>query len=241
MEASDTVGELIALQEIDREILRIEDQLERFDAEIEELEATVEALEARKQRATTQVEEAEERVRRFQRAVQAGRATLKRLETRAAAVSNMQQHFAVRSETETARRNLRTAEDDQLDAMQDVENGRASLAEAERELTAARERLEGRRAEIDAARATLERELAAHSSEKRSQEERLEASALRLYRSVRGGRSASALASLTPDGVCGQCFTAVPKQRQADIRAGRRLAVCEGCGVILYPAEDSGD
>ena len=33
MEASDTVGELIALQEIDLEILRLEEELDRLDEE----------------------------------------------------------------------------------------------------------------------------------------------------------------------------------------------------------------
>jgi len=91
-------------------------------------------------------------------------------------------------------------------------------------------------------RAELEADLAARTGSKEAQEGRLDARSLRLYHSVRGGRAASALAALTQDGACGNCFTAVPKQRQADIRAGRELAVCEGCGVILYagpaPAAD---
>lgn len=238
MEASDTVGELLVLQEIDLEILRITTQLDVYDRELASLRESVEDLQATAAKITAQKEEAEERVRRFQRSVQAGRATLKRLETRAAAVENMQQHFAVRTETDTARRNLRMAEEDALDAMQDVETLSERLAETEAALGEANARLEAREAEIGGERKGLEGELAARSDRKQAQEERLDRRSLRLYESVRGGRTASALCALTPDGACGHCFTAVPKQRQADIRAGRELAVCEGCGVILYAGAD---
>ncbi|MDH3733327.1 MAG: C4-type zinc ribbon domain-containing protein [Gemmatimonadota bacterium] len=240
MEASDTVGDLLTLQETDLEILRITTQLDVYDNELAALRESVEELQANSAKITSDKEEAEERVRRYQRAVQAGRATLKRLETRAAAVENMQQHFAVRTETDTARRNLRAAEEDALDAMQDVETLSERLGETEAALAEANDSLAGRETEIGGERVDLEGDLAAHSDSKNAQEERLDRRSLRLYQSVRGGKTHSALASLTPDGACGHCFTAVPKQRQADIRAGRELAVCEGCGVILY-AGSSGD
>lgn len=237
MEASDTVGELLTLQEIDLEIMRITRQLIVYENELSGLQEAIDDLAERTTRILAQKEEAEERVRRFQRSVQAGRATLKRLETRAAAVENMQQHFAVRTETDTARRNLRAAEEDALDAMQDVETLTEQLENTERELAEARARLSEREGEIAGDRSGLEGELATHTSSRESQEGRLDRRSLRLYQSVQGGKTASPLSALTEDGACGHCFTAVPKQRQADIRAGRELAVCEGCGVILYAAD----
>ena len=234
MESSDTVGELLALQEIDLEILRITRQLVVYDDELSGLQETVDELATRITSVTSEKEEAEERVRKFQRSVQAGRTTLKRLEERASAVENMQQHFAVRTETETARRNLRVAEEEALDAMQDVETLSERLGVTEEELADARARLEAREREISGDRTGLEGALETHNSSKENQEGRLDRRSLRLYQSVRGGSTDSALAALTGDGACGNCFTAIPKQRQSDIRAGRELAVCEGCGVILY-------
>lgn len=236
MEASDTVGELLTLQEIDLEILRIQEIIGGLDQEAGSLQETVEGLQAQAEAVRATAEEADERVRKFQRSVQAGRATLKRLETRTAAVANMQQHFAVRSETDTARRNLRMAEDDQLSAMQEAETARGRLADIEAELGEAVAALESRGAEIAETRTGLEGELATHGASKKDQEGRIDGQTLRLYQSVSAGRKDSALAALTLDGVCGRCFTAIPKQRQADIRAGRGLAICEGCGVILHPA-----
>ncbi len=236
MESTFTVEQLLTLQEIDLEILRITQQLDEFQVELEALQEEVTALEGRASALRGRKEEAEERVRRFQRSVQAGRATLKRLEARSAEITNMKQHFAVRTETETARRNLRAAEDETLDAMQDVETAAAELDEVEAELEAARAGYETRRTEVAGLRENLEGELAERRDQKRGQEATLDRRSLRLYEKVRNGRPDGALAALTGDGVCGRCFTAVPLQRQADIRAGRELSVCEGCGVILYVA-----
>ncbi len=235
MQASDIVEELLTLQEIDHKILKIEDELESLGREEAGLRETVETLESQVARIRAEAEEAEGRVRQFHRAVEAGRATLKRLEARSVAVANMQQHLAVRSETDTARRNLRAAEDDQLDAMQDVETARGALKAAEAELREAAARLAERSAAAEELRATLEGDLQNCGASRETHESRLDRRALQLYRTAGGGGRQAALAELTGDGVCGRCYTAIPKQQQAEIRARRHLAVCEGCGIILYP------
>lgn len=235
MQGTDIVEELLTLQEIDHRILKLEDELESLGGEVAGLRETVETLEARVTRIRAEVEEAEGRVRQFHRAVEAGRATLKRLEARSVAVANMQQHLAVRSETDTARRNLRAAEDDQLDAMQDVETARGALKAAETELGEAAAQLAERSTAVEGLRTTLEGDLQHCGVSRRTQENRLDRRALQLYRTAGGGGRQAALAELTVDGVCGRCYTAIPKQQQTEIRARRHLAICEGCGIILYP------
>ena len=235
MQASDTVGELLTLQEIDLEILRIEDELERLDEEVAGLRETVKALETRVEGIRGEARKAEARVDRFRRSVEAGRATLKRLESRAASVVNEQQYLALRSETDTARRNLRAAEDDQLDAMLEVESAREALGTVEAELAEAAASLAARAAAAEDLRRTLERELLVRGADRKDQVDRLDRRTLELYKTAGGGGRRSALAELTVDGVCGRCFTSVPKQLQAEIRTRRDLAVCEGCGIILYP------
>jgi predicted nucleic acid-binding Zn-ribbon protein len=234
MQPSSTVEQLLTLQEIDLEIHQITRQLGEFSHELEALRDAAKELEDRVSSLRGDKEAADERLRRYQRSVQAGRATLKRLEGRAGEVSNMQQHFAVRTETETARRNLRIAEEDALDAMQDVEQLGAEIQQLESDLEESRVSLEQREGEVASLRKTFNDELAAHREQKKVKEETLDRRTLRLYETVRNGRTDSVLAPLTGDGVCGHCFTSVPLQQQADIRAGRDLAVCEGCGVILY-------
>ena len=37
---------------------------------------------------------------------------------------------------------------------------------------------------------------------------------------------------------CSGCFNRIPPQRQADIRLGKKLIVCEYCGRILVPGDE---
>ena len=228
---------MIVLQGIDLEILKVNEELECLEKELSILTSNVEKLEVEEEQLRGHAGEAEQRVQRFQRSVNAGRETLKRLEMRVTAVANMQQHFAVKSETDTARRNLRAAEDEQLSAMQDAETARLGLMKVDGDLTEAKEVLARRGTEVGREQSELENQLEAHISSRKDQEAQIEMNTLRLYRSVSAKRTDSALAAIIEgpmDGVCGRCYTTVPKQRRADIRSGRSLALCEGCGVILH-------
>ncbi|MBO7286219.1 MAG: hypothetical protein J6U69_06470, partial [Alistipes sp.] len=53
------------------------------------------------------------------------------------------------------------------------------------------------------------------------------------YNRIRGNfHNGLAVVTVTRD-ACGGCFNRIPPQRQADIRQGKKLIVCEYCGRIL--------
>jgi len=237
MESGVSVGELLGLQGLDLEILEFNNRLQELEKQVDDSRNQLDELETRSEKNGAQLAEAEQRLRRFERSVQAGRATLKRLEARGQAVTNMDQHLAVRAETDAARRNLRIAEEEALDTMAEVEQLSTKNDEVTTELETVKSRWEALTSEAERSRAEIASEIAVREERKKAHEVRIEKRLLRLYRQVSGGRAAQALSPLTADGACGNCYTAVPLQRQADIKASRALAVCEGCGVIMYYTE----
>ena len=56
------------------------------------------------------------------------------------------------------------------------------------------------------------------------------------YDRLWSSRSTTVVVALRGD-ACGACFTAIPRNRRSQIRAGTHIDGCEACGVILYPAE----
>lgn len=235
--ASNIFEALRVIEQIDRQIESCREQLAALSPELADSERRVSELEARAQAASQRSETADGRRRKLERSAAAGRETLKRLQQRALEVQNLKQHTAVRAETDAARRNLEAAEDELLEAMQEVEEARGELAALQRrveEERAADAELQARSGER---RAELEEELLIHQDRRENRRMRLDPGAMRLYEAVRGGKTRQVLAALTPDGVCGHCYTFIPVQRQAEIRSQRRLHRCEGCGIILYPVE----
>jgi len=228
-----TVESLLQLQEIDTLIGNRQVRLAALRAESEQLVNELDEMEKARAKARARVEEIETELRHAERTVQAGRSTLKRLQTRAQDVHNMREHAAARAEVDAARQNLEAAEDELLDAMQDQETARSALADLEGDIASRQQEYGDRLAELDAERQRLDDEIAIELDRRSNRALRIDERARSLYDTVRRGRTDSPLAPLV-DGVCGHCFTSIPLQTQQVIRAGRVLVVCETCGVILH-------
>ncbi|HEU5169959.1 MAG TPA: hypothetical protein VFU46_05455, partial [Gemmatimonadales bacterium] len=93
-----------------------------------------------------------------------------------------------------------------------------------------------RRAELERGRAELETERVALLAEREAAAGRLERTLRVRYDRLRRARAAPVVVPLSGD-ACGACFTAIPRNRRSQIRAGVLLEGCEACGVILYAAD----
>ena len=228
-----TVESLLQLQEIDGLIREKQARLQSLVEESEMLSQELEELDKEGVVLKSRLDDAEVELRQAERTVQAGRATLKRLQARAQEVHNMREHAAARAEVDAARQNLEAAEDQMLEAMQVQETARAALSDLEGDVASRRTEYHERVLSLRSQRGDLDEELAIQLDRRSNKALRIDEQALSLYDTVRKGRADSALAPLV-EGVCGHCYTAIPLQTQQVIRAGRVLVVCETCGVILH-------
>ncbi|MBK5097093.1 MAG: hypothetical protein JJE01_04855 [Gemmatimonadetes bacterium] len=230
---SQVVDELLSLQEMDGEIARSRVELSAMEEESRLLEERLEAARRGESAIAVRVEEADRALRQYERTVQAGRATLKRLQQRAQEVAKQRAAMAARVEMDAARQNLDSAETAMLEGMQVQDRVRAehqaALEALELEQQAADERL----SEINRLSAELADSLAIQRDRRENRALRIDGSVRSVYDRVRAGRTSEALAPVV-EGVCGHCFTSIPLQRQAEIRGGKALIVCETCGVILH-------
>jgi predicted nucleic acid-binding Zn-ribbon protein len=93
-----------------------------------------------------------------------------------------------------------------------------------------------RRAELAEQRAGLDAERAELLEQRESSAAQLERTLRIRYDRLRRARASAVVVPLSGD-ACGACFTAVPRNRRSQIRAGALLEGCEACGVILYATE----
>jgi predicted nucleic acid-binding Zn-ribbon protein len=107
-----------------------------------------------------------------------------------------------------------------------LEDAEAAAADRKMDLAAKKAELESIEAETADQVASLE---AKAQKAKVKIDERLLAAYNRIRSSVRNGL---AVVTVKRD-ACGGCFNRIPPQRQADVRQGRKLIVCEYCGRIL--------
>jgi hypothetical protein len=232
----ETVQELLSLQELDATIAQLRTERHELEAELTEIEERGAVWSTGESEQQARVDETAIEVRRAERKVQASRETVRHLKERAKGLQRSREVEASRSELEAAARNLDDAETDLLEGMQAHDRARIRQEEIDRQYGEERRVAAARVAELNSRLADIDAELDRLKGRRGETAERIDDSVRSTYDRVRGGRTTEALAPIV-DGCCGHCYTAIPLQRQAEIRGGRRLVVCEGCGVILHAGQ----
>jgi predicted nucleic acid-binding Zn-ribbon protein len=228
---------LLDLHEIDLRILITEHELQRFQDELTAAEEAVAGLESALETLEAELGRARLQARSGERAVEEKRHQLDRLRGRVNQVRNEKQYGAATLEFDLVRQDLRKLEDQALQKLQLVEDLELRRAGLLSELESARAQVTPLRDQAGPRREQLEEQLAILRDRRYNLAIRIDQAALALYDRIRAGRAEVALAPLTEESVCGNCYTAVTIQQEMQIRNMSGLVCCEGCGVILYPGD----
>jgi predicted nucleic acid-binding Zn-ribbon protein len=234
---SRVLEQLLDLHEIDQQIFSMERELERYETELTATEDGVARLASALGALETELGRTRLEARSGERAVDDKRLQLDRLRTRVNQVRNEKQYGAATLELDFARQDIRKLEDHALQKLQVVEDLEVRRAGLLTELEEARARAGPLREEAQARRQQLEEELAIKRDRRYNLAMRIDERVLALYDRIRAGRAGVALAPLTDEAVCGNCYTAVTIQQELQIKELSALVCCEGCGVILYPGD----
>jgi hypothetical protein len=135
------------------------------------------------------------------------------------------------------RRSLQNDEQEALTLIDQIRKGEERVAEIEEAFSEASELVEPKKAELLQQRESAKEELARMEQERERFTSGMDPEELRIYDAIRSGGRRAAVAELTEDGACGNCFGMVPLQNQNEVRHGQALIRCEACGVILAAAD----
>lgn len=229
---------LLALQELDQEIERAERKLQEFEPQLQTVDLPVTNLEKEIALLRERLEEARAEARRLERGAEQKRERLRTYEERLMRIRNAREDAAVRTELDLIRRATEADETDAIEKMEQARRTDLKLDELLRNLEKQKAEVAPKREELLRAREEAATELAVLRDRRQNFTMRLEAQSLRLYERVRAGRTKRALAPLSPEGACGNCFNVLPIQQQLEVRREGALVRCEACGVILYPQPD---
>lgn len=236
------------LQRLDDAILSIRDRVKELESRLAEVEKPAQDLDGEVGTTRSRLQEMRVEERRVELAGDEKRDRMKKLEDRLNSVRNVREESAVTAEIEMVRRARESDEQEALSLLDQIRRLEDRLEEQSGALEEARSEVAPRRKELEVEREAALAEAARLEEERNAFARTLPETEIRLYDAIRvGGRRA--LAPLTEDGACGNCFTVIPPQIQNEIRHGSQLIRCEGCGVILgaplpedlEPAEGAGE
>jgi len=235
----ETSRSLRELQEVDLQIEELKKRITEFDPLLAEVEEPALALEQEVNTLKGRLKEMQVEERRLERSADDRRARLRSLQDRLKSVRNLREEAAVRAEMDLLETALEGDEQEALTLLDQIRKMEDRLQEEERAMEEARAHVEPRRLELLEEQKEARDEVEELESRRSEFTARVPGPDLRNYERIRSGGRNVAVAALTPDGACGNCFGMVPIQLQNEIRRGSGSITCEACGVLLSPEEDS--
>lgn len=226
---------LYDLQKIDFQIDEINKVKGELPLEVQDLEDEIAGLNTRMGNINAEIEELNTLTRQRKREIDQAQMQIAKYNEQQNNVRNNREFDAIAKEIEYQELEITLAEKRLKEYAAAIkakkallEDAEASLAEHNIDLTAKKSELEGIEAETSAQTEALEAQAVVA---KAKIDERLLAAYNRIRSKVHNGL---AVVTVQRD-ACSGCFNRIPPQRQADIRAGKKLIVCEYCGRILVP------
>jgi predicted nucleic acid-binding Zn-ribbon protein len=228
------------LQNLDQEIAAIRLETQGFDSLLEEVDGPVLRLEQEVQDLDRRLVEIRLEENRIELTIEERRVRAKKLQERMEAVRNVREEAAVHAELEMVRRALESEEQEALSLLDQIKRLEERHEEQEEAYREALAEVEPRRKELIRELQATESKLEALQSERDTFAAGIDPGERQVYDSIMAGARDVALAELTQDGACGNCYNMVPLQIQNQIRHTEEMLRCEGCGVILTPESPEG-
>ncbi len=232
-------GSLKSLQDMDLQLEQLKERVSGFDPLLEEVEEPALALEKEVATLKGRLQEMRVEERRLEHSADDRRARWKKLEERLNSVRNLREEAAVRAEMDLLRMALEGEEQEALTLLDQIRRMEDRLADQEAALEKARSEVEPRRLQLLEERESAIQDYEILKEKRESYAALVPARERENYERIRGGGRAVAVASLTPDGACGNCYGMIPLQVQNEVRKGAVGLACEYCGVLLSAGEET--
>lgn len=229
---------LYELQKIDSRIDDINKVKGELPLEVQDLEDELAGLKTRVANVNAEIDELNTLTKQRKREVDQAKIMIGNYKEQQNNVRNNREFDAITKEIEYQELEIELAEKRLKEYAAGVKIKKAQLEEAEAQSKERLADLGAKKAELEGIEAETAPLVAEYSVQgegvKAKIDERLLSAYDRIRRNVRNGL---AVVTVKRD-ACGGCFNRIPPQRQADIRQGKKIIVCEYCGRILVADPD---
>ena len=224
---------LYELQKIDSKIDGINKVKGELPLEVQDLEDEMAGMKTRIEHINAEIEELNSLTKQRKREVDQAKIMIGNYKEQQNNVRNNREYDAISKEIEYQELEIELAEKRLKEYAGGIKAKKLQLEEAENQMKEREADLAAKKAElegIEAETAPLVEEYGVQEAQAKEKiDERLLAAYERIRRNV---RNRLAVVTVKRD-ACGGCFNRIPPQRQADIRQGKKIIVCEYCGRIL--------
>src|ERR1700686_2156867 len=232
------VQNLIALQQADREILRLKEEIAALPKRVAAIEERLAGTKALLEKAKGAVKADEAARRKYESGIQDQQQKISKYRDQSLAVKTNEQYKALLHEIQFAEQDIRAHEDKILELMVNAEIREKDVKAAEATLKAETAEIEKKKIEARQRTAEDEKQLAEWNAKRDTARAGVDADLLRQYDRVAKHRGTGI--SEARDHKCLACQVMLRPQTYNEVRAATQVVTCESCQRILYhdPSHD---
>lgn len=224
---------LYELQKIDSKIDEINKVKGELPLAVQGLDDELAGLQERTDKINKEIEELNTLTKQRKREVDQAKIMIANYKEQQNNVRNNREYDAITKEIEYQELEIELAEKRLKEYAAGIKTKKTQLEETESIVNERKADLEAKKQELDGIEAETAPQVAEFEAQAAKAKVRIDERLLNAYERIRRNfRNGLAVVPIRRD-ACGGCFNHIPPQRQADIRQGKKIIVCEYCGRIL--------
>ena len=224
---------LFTLQTVDSEIDRIRTIRGELPLEVNDLEDVVTGLETRINNFNEELKALENSISERKNIMKDAAVAIKKYESQQGKVRNNREYDSITKEIEFQNLEIQLSDKRIKEAKVQITTKGEVIEKANEDLKEKKKDLKAKKSELDEIIAETEKEEEALVKKSKTAEKMIDERLLHAYKRIRqNAKNGLAVVTVQRD-ACGGCFNKIPPQRQLDIKASKKIIVCEHCGRVL--------
>ncbi|MEO7298021.1 MAG: C4-type zinc ribbon domain-containing protein [Verrucomicrobiota bacterium] len=233
----ESIEKLLVLQDRDRNIAHVKEELERIPPERQFLQARAHQTQASLDAAKLRVKQIESQRKDLELEVDAQKQKIAKYSIQQFETKKNDEFKAIGNEIGTCKANITKIEDQQLDLMEKAEAAQKEVATSNQAASEAKKHVDGQIADLDGREENLKKELAELLVNRETLAEAVEEGARARYDRLVKNKGGNVVVGIQ-HGVCGGCHMKFPIQIVLSCKREEDIITCPNCGRILYYTRD---
>ena len=230
------IEQLVALQQIDSEILELHDELNAAPKEVESLQTEFDALDQKKSQLQEKIDYLKEQESRLATEIEDDSLKVKKSKNKLMMASNTKEYHAMMREMDNLEKLNRMREEEKLTLVDELDRLDGDNSTIEEEVSGLKADLDKKQANLKTRIKAAEERLAVLDKQRTAAGNDIPAPVLSRYEFIRSRLEAPVIVPVA-EGVCSGCNICIPPQGFIELQKGKQILSCPNCQRLIYWCE----
>jgi uncharacterized protein len=233
----EVIEKLIILQDRDRKLMRLREELAHIPAERQQLQTKAAAAQAGLDAAKQRGKQIESDRKKLELDVDAKKQLIEKYSLQQFQTKKNEEYKALAHEIEMCKEVISKLEDQQLELMEQAEHAQKQVVAATQSTNEAKRTIDARLSDIAGREANLKKELAELDANRQELASAVDESTRSRYERLLKHKGSNVVVGIQ-HGVCGGCHMQLSRSTVVTCQAEQEIVTCTNCGRILYYTRD---